>query len=486
MPVLTPAELWEQDRPHPDPRALQAPGPRRPRLRPLDDARGDGHVPLRASSAPTATCRSPLPLPDEGARRAAPRGGLLRVREFVMKDSYSFDRDEAGLDVRFQKHKGAYERIFERCGIEAVAVQAESGMMGGSESIDYLAPVRLRREHARHLRERRLRGRSRDRARRAARAPSFPERARRARRGRDAWHHDDRGARRLPRHRRCGDVEGDAGVEGRRHARARARPRRRPPRGGEARGGARRRIPPRDRRRDPRGVRRRARARSARSASRARSSPTRRCAKGSSSPARTAPAGTCAASEHGRDFTAAVRRHPRAVEGDTCPSCGGALAFQTAIEVGHIFKLGTHYSAPLGATFLDERRQGAAGADGQLRHRPGPGAWRRSSSSSTTRTGSSGPGRSRRTTCTCSPWQGHRPRCGGRRSSRRRAALAAAGYDVLLDDRDAAPGREVRRRRPARVPVRVTVGKKSIEDGAVDVRRRTDRCGRARCRVDCD
>ena len=57
-----------------------------------------------------------------------------------MKDSYSFDRDEAGLDVSFQAHKGAYERIFERCGLETYAVQAESGMMGGKESLDYLAP----------------------------------------------------------------------------------------------------------------------------------------------------------------------------------------------------------------------------------------------------------------------------------------------------------------------------------------------------------
>ena len=57
-----------------------------------------------------------------------------------MKDSYSFDRDEAGVDVSFQKHARAYERIFERCGLESYAVQAESGMMGGSESIDYLAP----------------------------------------------------------------------------------------------------------------------------------------------------------------------------------------------------------------------------------------------------------------------------------------------------------------------------------------------------------
>ena len=57
-----------------------------------------------------------------------------------MKDSYSFDRDEDGLDVSFRKHAGAYDRIFERCGLEVYAVQAESGMMGGTESIDYLAP----------------------------------------------------------------------------------------------------------------------------------------------------------------------------------------------------------------------------------------------------------------------------------------------------------------------------------------------------------
>src|SRR5918999_1098253 len=68
------------------------------------------------------------------------RGGLLRVREFIMKDSYSFDRDEEGLDVSFRKHAAAYERMFDRCGLEYEAVQAESGMMGGKESVDYLAP----------------------------------------------------------------------------------------------------------------------------------------------------------------------------------------------------------------------------------------------------------------------------------------------------------------------------------------------------------
>ena len=60
-----------------------------------------------------------------------PRAGLIRVREFIMKDSYSFDRDEAGLEVNFRKNEVAYKKIFERCGLETHEVEAESGMMGG-------------------------------------------------------------------------------------------------------------------------------------------------------------------------------------------------------------------------------------------------------------------------------------------------------------------------------------------------------------------
>src|SRR5438034_10731600 len=69
-----------------------------------------------------------------------PRAGVLRVREFIMKDSYSFDRDEAGLDESFRRHAAAYRRIFDRCGLEYYEVAAESGIMGGKESTDYLAP----------------------------------------------------------------------------------------------------------------------------------------------------------------------------------------------------------------------------------------------------------------------------------------------------------------------------------------------------------
>jgi prolyl-tRNA synthetase len=67
-----------------------------------------------------------------------PKSGLLRVRQFTMKDSYSFDIDEAGLDVSYMKHDAAYRRIFERCGLEFVAVEADSGSMGGSQSQEFM------------------------------------------------------------------------------------------------------------------------------------------------------------------------------------------------------------------------------------------------------------------------------------------------------------------------------------------------------------
>ncbi|WP_240341192.1 proline--tRNA ligase [Nocardioides sp. SYSU D00038] len=70
---------------------------------------------------------------------ARPRAGLLRGREFVMKDSYSFDVDDAGLEASYQRHRDAYVRIFDRLGFEYVIVQATSGAMGGSRSEEFLA-----------------------------------------------------------------------------------------------------------------------------------------------------------------------------------------------------------------------------------------------------------------------------------------------------------------------------------------------------------
>ncbi len=67
-----------------------------------------------------------------------PKSGLLRTRQFTMKDSYSFDMDAAGLDVSYQKHYDAYCRIFDRCGLKYVVVEAHSGAMGGSQSHEFM------------------------------------------------------------------------------------------------------------------------------------------------------------------------------------------------------------------------------------------------------------------------------------------------------------------------------------------------------------
>ncbi len=71
---------------------------------------------------------------------ARPRAGVLRTREFVMKDSYSFDRDQAGLEERYALHVGAYDRIMERTGLRFYRVESDVGMMGGHGAHEYMAP----------------------------------------------------------------------------------------------------------------------------------------------------------------------------------------------------------------------------------------------------------------------------------------------------------------------------------------------------------
>ena len=140
-PVLTPAELWEQS-------GRYGIGV----LFKLEDGSGRRFL-LPMSHEETMSFHSlelqsykQLPqiwyhFQTKDRDEPRPRGGLLRVREFIMKDAYSFDRDKAGLDESFRKHSEAYHRIFERCGLEFFEVQAESGEMGGNESNDFLAPA---------------------------------------------------------------------------------------------------------------------------------------------------------------------------------------------------------------------------------------------------------------------------------------------------------------------------------------------------------
>jgi prolyl-tRNA synthetase len=172
--------------------------------------------------------------------------------------------------------------------------------------------------------------------------------------------------------------------------------------------------------------------------------------------------------EHGRDFTARFADIRLPVEGDACPNCGGRLGFQTAIEVGHIFKLGTRYSTPLGATFLDEQSQeqpvlmGCYGigpgrimaASVEQRHDGHGIVWPRA----------------------LAPYDVHVLALHGAAAEVLEPAvevaqqLSGGGLEVLLDDRAQRPGEKFADADLLGVPLRVTVGKKTLEDGAVDLR----------------
>ncbi len=468
MPVLTPAELWQASGRYEIPEVFK-----------LKDRSGREFVlPMTHEETVTFHARelqSYRQLPQilyhfsvKDRDEPRPRGGLLRVREFIMKDAYSFDRDAEGLDVSFRKHGQAYERIFERCGLQFYGVQAESGIMGGSESIDYLAPSGAgentlvtceRGDYAADL----------EVARGVPRAPELPERLDRPTEvatpgvttiealaellGIDAA----ATSKAMPVTAQDGSVvlalvRGDDRLEEAKLAAALGTAVR-PATEEEIRGafGA-----------DP----------------------------GSIGPIGFAGdvvadealregqfvAGANRTGWHlhgveaGRDFSPRFADIRQSQEGDACPRCGGRLVFQTAIEVGHIFKLETRFSDPLGANYLDEsgserpilmgcygigpgRIMAAAVEQGHDEHGI---VW----------------------PATIAPYDAHvlelsagAPDVTGIAESVA-AELDDAGLEVLLDDRDARPGEKFADADLLGCPVRITVGKKTLEDGAVDARRR--------------
>jgi len=469
MPVLTPAELWEQSGRISIPEVFH-----------LEDRAGRAFVlPMTHEETVTFHARelqSYRQLPQilyhfsvKNRDEARPRGGLLRVREFIMKDAYSFDRDEEGLDVSFRKHAGAYERIFDRCELEVVGVQAESGMMGGTESIDYLAPsgsgenTLVTCEACDYAADLEI-------ARGVPRAPEFPARLDRPEEVETPgvatidelasflMVDPAATAKAMPVTRDDGTVvlgliRGDDRLEEAKLAAALG------------------------------------------SGFRAATEDEIRAAFGAD-PGSLGPLGfpgEVVADEtlrdgqfvaganrtgwhlrgvqHGRDFEArfADLRVPR--EGDRCPRCGGALRFQTAIEVGHIFKLGTTYSAPLDATFLDEAGEERTILMGCY----GIGPARIMAASIEQRHDDHGivwP-------AALAPYDVHVLALAGGSDDVGTLAesvaedVSGSGRAVLLDDRDARPGEKFADADLLGCPVRITVGKKSLDDGAVDVRRRT-------------
>ena len=143
MPVLNPAEVWQQTG------RWDAIGDEMFRLK----DRGGRDMCLAMTHEETMTwlaahdLRSYRDLPQVWYQvqtklrdEARPKSGILRTREFTMKDSYSFDKDEEGLDKSYQLHLEAYKKIYSRCGIRFYVVQSDTGMMGGSMAHEYMAP----------------------------------------------------------------------------------------------------------------------------------------------------------------------------------------------------------------------------------------------------------------------------------------------------------------------------------------------------------
>jgi prolyl-tRNA synthetase len=464
MPVLTPAELWE------------ATGRITiPELFHLKDRTGRDYI-LPLTHEETVTfhgreIRSYRELPQiwyhfqtKDRDEPRPRSGLLRLREFIMKDGYSFDRDEAGLDASFRKHAEAYVRIFERCGLETYEVAAESGIMGGSGSRDFLAPsgsgenTLVTCENGDYAADLEI-------AEGRPSRPDFPEEL------------SEPQEVETPGQRTIESVSEFLGVDPR--ATAKAMPVVTDGRVVLAlvRGD--------DRLNEMKLLE--ALGEDFRPAEQEEIRKAFGAEGGSIGPVGIAVeviadeslregqyvVGANRDDRHLRGVQAGRDYEPRFAdlreirEGDACPECGGHLHLQVAIEVGHIFKLETKYSASLEATFLDEDGSekplimGSYGigparimAAAVEQHHDEHGiVWPRA----------------------IAPYDVHVVALPGVEEQAGEAArvLDEAGADVLLDDRDQRAGEKFADADLLGCPVRVTVGKKTTEDGAVDVRDRT-------------
>jgi prolyl-tRNA synthetase len=468
MPVLTPYELWQQSGRDAIPEIFR-----------LEDRNGREYVlPLTHEETVTFHAREissyrQLPqllyhfsIKERDEPRA--RGGLLRLREFIMKDAYSFDRDEAGLDVAFRTNEQAYHRMFRRAGLEYSAVQAESGMMGGKESVDFLAPsgsgenTLVTCENGDFAADLEV-------AQAVPRAATFPESLEAPKEvatpgvttiealaemlGIDAAATSKampvvktdgtlvlgllRGDDRLSEPKMLAALESDY----------------RPATDGEIReafgagGGS----------LGPIGVDLEVVADEA-------------LREGQYVAGANRDGWHLLGVQAGRDYEPRFADIREAREGDRCSVCGGALHFRIAIEVGHIFKFNDRYSTPLDARFLDEdgvEKPLIGGSYGVGPARMMAAAIEQSHDEN----GIIWP-------ASLAPYGVHVLALHGGaddvlgEAEKVAAALDEAGFEVLLDDRDERPGEKFADADLVGCPLRVIVGKKTLEDGAVDVRRR--------------
>src|SRR5438309_6249150 len=392
-----------------------------------------------------------------------PRGALLRLREFIMKDSYSFDADVAGLDAAFDAHEKAYARIFERCGLDAYLVEAESGVMGGKSSLGFLAPTGsgenelMRCENGDYFADAEA---ARGRPQPADLPPPLaaPELVETPGVGTIEELAAFLGIAASATSKALPVVTGDRLVLALVRGDDRLSPEKletffeaafRPATDDEIRdafgagGGS----------RGPVGVEVEVIADEA-----PRDGQHGAGANGDGRHLRGVQAG--------RDYEPTFADIRQAKDGDACLERGGTLHIETAIEVGHIFKLGTFHSKPFGATFLDEdgtEKPLVMGSYGiglartlaaivEQCHDEDGIVWPKS----------------------VSPYDAQVVALPGAEEIAERAAeaLSARGLDVLLDDRDQRAGEKFADADLIGCPLRVTAGRKSLEDGKVDLRDR--------------
>ncbi len=473
MPVLHPAEIWQQSG------RWQAIGDEMFRLKDRnarDLCLGMTHEEVIAWIA-AKELRSYRDLPQvwyqiqtKERDEARPRSGVLRTREFLMKDSYTLDLDEAGLARTYDAHKGAYCRIFDRCGLRYYVVESDPGMMGGSGSHEFMAPSAAGEDevaicdvcgYAANV----------ELARGVPAPPKFP-----------SWSLEEVPT---PNARTIAEVAALLGVEPALTIKTLVYVTKSGPVLALVRG---------DQTLHEKKL--------ARAVGEFRPAhPDEVKAELGAPPGSVGPVGTrlpIAADESlrdgvyvvgankdgfhlkgvkpGREFSCRFADLHTVAPGEGCGRCGKPLKVERVIEVGNIFKLGAKYSAPLGAVVLDESGRERPIVMGSY----GIGPARIAAAAVEQRHDADGivwP-------WSIAPLHLHLLAVNAKDPEQTRVAealygeLTGAGFEILFDDRDERPGVKFKDADLIGLPIRVTVGTAFVKEGLVEVRARRDRSDR--------
>jgi prolyl-tRNA synthetase len=399
---------------------------------------------------------------------ARPRSGVLRTREFVMKDSYTLDPDETALDRSYAAHEQAYRRIFERCGLTFHVVQSDTGMMGGKSAHEFMAPSAAGEDeiamcakcgYAANV----------ELARSVPTTPEFP-----------AWEREDvatPGARTIAEVAAFLKIDPRLTIKSLLYVAPQAGPVLVLVRGDHTL----------HERKLMRAIGEERRAAHPEEVQRHLGAPV-----GSVGPLgvrvptvadETLRAGSYVIGANregfhvrgvtpGRDFECRFADLHVALPGETCAECGGPLAIERVIEIGNIFKLGTRFSEALGASYLDESGKERPIVMGSY----GIGPARIACAAIEQRADADGivwP-------WTIAPFQAHivvvvRDPAAAAAAEAIYEACWKAGLDALLDDRDERPGVKFKDADLLGIPVRITVGNLLAKEGLVELKARKTR-----------